>query len=951
MEDIEKEIEYEEVDLERLEEEFAALEKSLGRVIEKTSNLDGQIEVELSEDRLEAYITLIPPQIGGAPLELDRALEAISKKDVVGVDESLIATSLKNRVFRKKILIAKGIPPTKGEDAYFEYRFGVDEDGTNLDERALPGQLLMVKHPATYGTSGKTVTGETIPGELGKELAVNPGNGVILSEDSLRAYATDYGSVIWEDDQVSVEKILKVSGDLKKNLDFKGRVIISGSVKDGLTIKASSEITVCGNMGEATLVSGGRIKIEQPILGKGNVKLVSPKEVLIKSATNITIESDGDVLAEGNLDECKVTSKGRVICRGQITGGKTTAKDGIEGKVLGKESKVSTILAVDKEGRISASEAIHPGVKITIGKTSLEIKKKTTGLSFEIKEAKIKELPYQKTERSPLPTIDKEKEGITPFGLSKFVIVSAPSLEEGRSIGAHLLEIDKEDADIHELRRDDGVITMGVFQAGVVIPWEKFFEVEEDEDKDEDEYEYEYYEYEEEEEIATIEINEDKTKVEITLSSPKSGREITYEEILKALHTHGVKAGIKEEVIKEALKNRNFNNPMIVAEEIPPFLGETDRIEYAVNIDSQIRRLKEDESGRINFYELNTIENVRAGQVLARKVSSDVGSRPGYRITGEEIPPPPMEEAKFLVGKNTEVSEDGRELRATIDGHVVYIDGRINIEPVYEVKGNVDFGTGNINFLGSLFIEGGVKDGFKLRAEGDIQIKGGVGRAKLTAKGSIRIDEGIYADHLGSVWAGKDIICKFVEGGDLYAQGSVIVGEEVLHSFIDAEGNVIVNGKRGSIVGGRIRAKEEVIARTIGCEQETTTSIEVGIEPKIRKEMLALKKIFGKTLREFEMVKANIMGLRKKGGQDKELLKKLLQTQHHLARKLVMFKERKEAFEVKLARSQGGMVKVLDTIYPGVAITIRNVEFVVTEKMKSVTFCYEGGIVKYRPNS
>lgn len=150
-----------------------------------------------------------------------------------------------------------------------------------------------------------------------------------------------------------------------------------------------------------------------------------------------------------------------------------------------------------------------------------------------------------------------------------------------------------------------------------------------------------------------------------------------------------------------------------------------------------------------------------------------------------------------MAGKNTEVSKDGSRLCSTMNGHIIFLEGRINVEPLYEIKGDVDISTGNIDFLGTVDIAGSVEDGFRVRADGDIQIRGSVGKATLSGRGSINIGQGIQANYEGKIWAGKEIICKFVQMGNLFARGDIIVREVALHSELNSGGSISVTGKRG----------------------------------------------------------------------------------------------------------------------------------------------------------
>ena len=46
-------------------------------------------------------------------------------------------------------------------------------------------------------------------------------------------------------------------------------------------------------------------------------------------------------------------------------------------------------------------------------------------------------------------------------------------------------------------------------------------------------------------------------------------------------------------------------------------------------------------------------------------------------------------------------------------------------------------------FLGTVFISGNVEDGFSVKASGNIEVKGTVGKSELDAEGDIVVSQGI----------------------------------------------------------------------------------------------------------------------------------------------------------------------------------------------------------------
>ncbi|MDI6703165.1 MAG: FapA family protein [bacterium] len=1012
LENMEKDLEFlehevEEEDLEKIDKTLESIEKSLSGITSSYDpTLDGKVIIEI-KDNLKAYLKITMPKIGGKRVELEDIWKAIKDKRIKEVDEKLVNSILQDRRYNEEILIATGISPEEGEDAYLAYRFKKGE--------VYPGQVLMIKVPATSGKQGRSVTGEIIPGSLGSDIKIICGRNVFLERDGLQAYATSKGLVNWEDNKLTVEKIYEIPGDLKKGMgkiDFPGKVRIGGSIEDGVQINAGADIEVMGNVGDSLLEAKGTVRIKQDILGKGKGKIVASGDVIAKSCEDIEIDVKGNLLVEGEIVNCRIKVLGVVKClgkKGQILGGKIEA-DKVDARSIGSIEKVKTEI---KASEVSILENIYQGVKLVIDKVPVEIKKGEKAATFRLHDGKVEREAYQEIELKPSVSVGEPESNFDFSRYPRSIVIESSSLEEGKKEGAKILGLGLHDVTCTEIERIDGRVKVRVFQKGFkVLPWEaedesveeinisgsfklentkeglfltvyppkgkgKRVKIEDIQSEIEDRgyinidrnslkstvdeekgVPVKIGEHQRRKGIdaqVSVELSEDKSRAEmIVIPEKDGGLPIKYEDVINALREKGVVACIKEDVIKDVINNKKWNTSILVAEEIPPTPGYSAEIEYSFRKDLTKVHLVEDEHGRIDFHELNLIKNVEEGELLAKKKTVNFGGKPGLRLSGEEIPPT-FQDVRLPAGRNTEISEDGQELRAKISGHVVWANERINIEPIYDIKGDIDFHSGNINFLGTVMVGGDVKDGFKINASGDIQVKNGVGKATLNAKGNILIGAGVQGKEEATLRASGDIVAKFVENAHLISEENIIIQEEVLHSELDSGKKIQVLGKRGSIVGGKIRAVEEVTARVLGCEVSTRTLVEVGVTPRIRGQLETLEKMYKIEDRNLERIKLDISTLErwKKEGHLSErrlrLLTKLIKRRNILQMKLRSYIERKEILESQIARSLGGKVNVIDTLYPGVTIVIRSARLDIKEKMKSVTLYFEGNEVKTKP--
>ncbi len=468
----------------------------------------------------------------------------------------------------------------------------------------------------------------------------------------------------------------------------------------------------------------------------------------------------------------------------------------------------------------------------------------------------------------------------------------------------------------------------------------------------------EYFEQAAEDELFVVSIDKDGQTAYLTILVPvKGGKEIAMKDILRKLKQEGVVFGISTDTIFDILKHERFNEDILVASGNLPIPGKDAFLEFKFPTTKAISMVKELEDGRVDFKNLDLIASVKEGDALVIKHPATKGI-PGTMVTGVENSARDGNDVPLPVGKNTVVSPDGLELRAAVPGMVsLNPRGKVEIEQVHVVTGDVDYSTGNINFHSELVIDGSVMDGFTVHADKDITIKGNVWKATVTSGGNITINGGILGKNIGYISANGTVTAKFAEYCRIRAQKDVLIGESVVSSQIDAAGKVVLAGRRGVIIGGKIRAGEEVSAKIIGSRVDTPTIIEVGVNPAIREEMKELSEEITDEKYKFHGIKLEIKGLlalKEKMGQDfpadkDELLASYLGAQNLLIEKLRDASEGITLLHQEITTVGGGRVMVSGLIYPGVRITIRSASMYIREEHKYVCLTAKGDAIEIIP--
>jgi len=431
----------------------------------------------------------------------------------------------------------------------------------------------------------------------------------------------------------------------------------------------------------------------------------------------------------------------------------------------------------------------------------------------------------------------------------------------------------------------------------------------------------------------------------------------TADQLEAYLRGQGVVYGIRGDVLENIARDPKayFYSQTVVATGQPPIDGKDGMIRLVVDPDDETGRPVELEDGTVDFKELSRIRNVKRGQLIAERIPAEAGI-PGKSVTGAVIPARNGKEARFRVGKNVVLNPEQTAMYAAIDGMVAKTEReKINVFPVYEVNGDVDYKTGNIDFVGTVVIRGNVLTGFRVRAGGDIRIVGGVEGAELEAEGSMEITGGIMAGGKGAVKAGKNVRCSFIQDANVFASEDIIVSQSIMHSNIRAGRSVICYGAKGLIVGGSIQAGEKVKARTIGNTMSTATSIEVGVAPELRSELNELRKQqrqladnLDKTLKALALL--DQMAAVGQLGQDKLVMRqKLWTTKRQTTEELEVVKERILEIEKLLEETENARVEAVNTIYGGTRIVIGRYTRFVKEPCSRVYFKFADGEITMLP--
>ncbi|GIP43764.1 hypothetical protein J45TS6_22230 [Paenibacillus sp. J45TS6] len=453
-------------------------------------------------------------------------------------------------------------------------------------------------------------------------------------------------------------------------------------------------------------------------------------------------------------------------------------------------------------------------------------------------------------------------------------------------------------------------------------------------------------------------LSDDQSSAWIDLSNLTSELDFTEQELNTFLLTEGIAYGIKTDTIRAiAASPLNFyGQKILIAEGDVPEAGKDGIIQFLTSTDlTGERRPLETGNGRVDYKEITRLNNVKKGQVIAKKIDPSPG-KPGKSVKGDLIPFSPGKEARFKTGKNVVVSTEGNAMYASIDGLITTTENhRINVFPVFEVNGDVDYKTGNIDFVGTVVIRGNVLSGFKVKAAGDIRVIGGVEGAEVFAEGSIEVTGGIIGYNKGLIQAGVDVKSSFIQDANVEAGQCIYVSQSIMHSSIRAGKECICAGTKGLIVGGLIQAGERVAARVVGNPMSTVTTIEVGVMPRLRNELTNLRQqqkglseSIDKTAKALHLL--DQMAATGHISDDKMHMRMKLQVTRESS--MQQMKENREQIldiEKVLEDTSKARVDITKMIYGGSKIVIGRYTKFIKDTATQISFFYQNGDISMVP--
>lgn len=331
-----------------------------------------RIVIELSDDELQAYVTLYVSDVEiNGPRRAELFKEILHKLKgsgiTYGIKNDVLLTGLSNNT---KILVAQGIAPIDGEDSVIrlyelkEAKPEAKEDGNvdhyelNLINRVSEGDWLGERTEPTEGRPGKTVKGSTLLPARGKELPLLYDTNTVREEyhEGLTTlYAIINGAVHYDGDRIGISNHLEIMGnvDFKTgNINFDGFLTVKGTIEDGFSVTASKDIEILSDYGVGGVKditsNDGSIYIKGGIAGNNKATIYSRKNIYTKFVSDTNIVCDGSVHIGFYCLNSNIKAREVILdsSKGQIIGGSIQAEFRVVASIIGSAGEKRTYISV-----------------------------------------------------------------------------------------------------------------------------------------------------------------------------------------------------------------------------------------------------------------------------------------------------------------------------------------------------------------------------------------------------------------------------------------------------------------------------------------------------------------------------------------------------------------------------------------------------------------------------
>ena len=364
----------------------------------------------------------------------------------------------------------------------------------------------------------------------------------------------------------------------------------------------------------------------------------------------------------------------------------------------------------------------------------------------------------------------------------------------------------------------------------------------------------------------TLKISDDMMYAWLTLTPPQGGKPIGVE-VQDEIRDQGICYGILKDELNAAL-SAGICDKLLIARGEPAQNGKPAWFDVLFSQQGQLAG-SVGEHAKIRYRDLSHLLLVKTDDPLMR-LHPPVQGRNGKDILGNVVFPETLPELTFaedLQGSKSD-RNDPNLLLAARPGQPVEVNHGVIVHPVITVK-HVDLSTGNIQFDGTVHVEGDIRTDMSVKVSGDVIVNGMIESADVKAGGNVAVKGGIIgrlekksgtqnlAVGAAHIQCSGSVQALFMENVHVEAGNTIRITQNARHCELIARNEIMVGkpgSRAGQIIGGRSQAGLLVQADVLGTNVATKTHIQVGVDPFLDEQILNLQSHIHRKVDELDQI-------------------------------------------------------------------------------------------------
>ena len=308
---------------------------------------------------------------------------------------------------------------------------------------------------------------------------------------------------------------------------------------------------------------------------------------------------------------------------------------------------------------------------------------------------------------------------------------------------------------------------------------------------------------------------------------PSQPGSLSVAELKGVLQRQGVVFGLDDAALEEASRKLAAGLPVVdllVALGNAPVDASATTVSFDVLTYSETPRYARFEDGTVDYHHANLFENVLTGMQIG-VIQPMSSGEDGCSVLGVIVLAASVEEAEPpKAGDGVELTEDGRFI-ATADGRVIFENDVISVSGELVINDDVDYGCGDLDFVGHVHVKGSVREGYCVRGRKGVVIDHVAENARIDSDGDIRVG-GITGDGENcQIRCGGNLLARYLHEVYVECFGDVIVSGEIMNCHLRVGGSI----QASMLSGGTSYAGAGFEVRRLGNDAGSPTYIRAGI--------------------------------------------------------------------------------------------------------------------------